>query len=196
MEDALMKSLWSAKREDLNTDNGNFLRIAWRDATEDVQIVTPQPISSEICQNRWRKLKETWRLWTIHKNQIKSWGWDSERHTFYTTEEAMDEYFEKHPNLKMFREQGPRNRDILAEILDGEQAPGYYASGINSISQAEARAAAKKARASRRAPASTSVPASHPRPAPPPAPAPNHETSTRPTPASNTEPAAPAASSV
>lgn len=100
MEDALVQSLWEANKDGLYKDAGNFRPAAWHRAVDDVQSTTWQLlITTEICQNRWRKVKKTWSLWKQHKIQTSDWHWHCERLTLFSAEEVMNEYFGKHSEM-------------------------------------------------------------------------------------------------
>lgn len=141
MEDTLIRSLYEANKEGMDTESGNFTSTGWKLAVESVRLVTPQPITADICQNRWRKIKRIWRLWTKHAKQVSDWDWDSERRIFRNTAEVMEEYFRHHSDMRQFIDQGPRNREPLGEILDGKPAGEDYGTGVQLLPKARARIA-------------------------------------------------------
>lgn len=59
MEDSLVQGLYQAKKDGLDTDNGNFKLLEWNLAVTSVLAVTQQLITPDICQNRWRTVKKT-----------------------------------------------------------------------------------------------------------------------------------------
>jgi hypothetical protein len=93
MDEALLNSLLEAKREALDTDNGNFKSTVWVKVVEAVRTAARQQlqITRLICDSRWRNhFKKIWRLWTKHKIQISGWTWDSNKETYTNEEDVMD----------------------------------------------------------------------------------------------------------
>ncbi|EER28875.1 hypothetical protein D8B26_000600 [Coccidioides posadasii str. Silveira] len=126
MDRALLNGLIQAKGEGLDKGNGNFRIRGWEITVSKVQELTKQPMTREICENRWRKMKRTWKLWEQHKASTSDWTWDPAREAFVNQREVMDVYFNAHPEMEVFRDQGLMHKDMIERILPGGYVPRPY----------------------------------------------------------------------
>ncbi|OJD15035.1 hypothetical protein ACJ73_09016 [Blastomyces percursus] len=133
MDEAMLQGLLDAKRDGWETDNGNFETYGWNMAIQAVQSVTHQMIDENNLDSRWRHFKRTWRLWMKHRNQISGWTWCAERGTYINDPEVMEEYFQRHLDMRLFQRQGPPFRELNEQLLDGKLATGQYAVGSQAM---------------------------------------------------------------
>ncbi|QSS66649.1 hypothetical protein I7I51_02839 [Histoplasma capsulatum] len=133
MDEAMLLGLFDAKKDGWETDNGNFKIHGWNIAVKAVRRVTHQTINKNNLENRWRSNKCIWRLWMRHKNQISGWTWCAERETYINDPEVMEEYFQRHMDLIIFRDQGPPFRELNEQLLEGKLATGQYAVGSRAM---------------------------------------------------------------
>ncbi|KAI1974863.1 hypothetical protein LOZ53_002408 [Ophidiomyces ophidiicola] len=119
MERALLNGLVEARKQSLDTLNWNFRAAGWSIAVSLVQQSTDQPMTREICDNRWRKIRTIWRLWERHKKQVADWTWNSHIETYVHNVEVTRDYFDRHPDLQIFRAHGPAHMDLLEKLMYG-----------------------------------------------------------------------------
>ncbi|OJD20285.1 hypothetical protein ACJ73_08384 [Blastomyces percursus] len=133
MDEAMLQGLLDAKKDGWETENGNFKTYGWNMAIQAVQSVNHQMINKNTLDSRWRHFKRTWRLWMKHKNQISGWTWCAERGTYINDPEGMEEYFQRHLDMRLFQRQGPPFRELNEQLLDGKLATGQYAVGSQAM---------------------------------------------------------------
>ncbi|KLJ11883.1 hypothetical protein EMPG_12976 [Blastomyces silverae] len=126
MDLAMLHTFMDAKKRGLETDNGNYKRVVWRMVIDAVSQRTNQYITKEICDNRWRGIKTTWKKWCKHQQQISGWAFCQERMTYVNGIEVTSLYFNQHPDMRQFQHRGPAYPEITRELLDGRLATGGY----------------------------------------------------------------------
>jgi hypothetical protein len=178
MENAMLDGLLRAKKLGMDGKDGCFHRSGWDMAISGVRKATNQPVTREICDNRWRKFKSIWKLWNEHNSRVsKIWTWHGKWETYVTEEPASSEYFKVYPEMIRFRQYGPPYRDKLEELLDGGPVLGRYATsgGMDLLRDRALMDSLPKTRGPRlmseeerdsHSPTPTSTPAPTPRPSP------------------------------
>lgn len=117
MNIVLLNNLENAQRENLDTNNDNFKSTNWKLTITLVKTMIRQSINRNICDNRWKHFKKTWKLWRKHLSQISDWTWDDNLETIVSTIKIMNTYFAKHSDMIQFRNANSKYWICLEKIL-------------------------------------------------------------------------------
>lgn len=133
MEDALIEALVYQVVDLAKRADTGYKREAWVYAIAQVQAVagSGQLITEKPCKNKHDAWKKDWKIYTA---LISKSGFSVDEDGVVVADpEALEEYFQAHPEARKFKKKAPHYRDEFAKLFEGSMATGQDSVTIERI---------------------------------------------------------------